>query len=231
MFGMPDWILIVLGIVALWYLLPVLSKSFKGLFKNKIVLIGLVVVGVLFFMNSGTDLNITGGSTATITDLSLSSVTGNTSGTLAIDTSKDATVTARFLDPQVNETDDEYEIMILVDVERSGILAENVPVSVSVPSFLSEVDDTDDNTYYSVEKTTLGEFEVYFSIDDAYAQDTDPMDSMYLSFAEAQTTERLGITLELDKEAIDELDQYSTKVIAINIGNEVLYVEVMSTSA
>lgn len=132
----------------------------------------------------------------------------------------------RCLGYEHNETATWYEVDSgILTVYREGDLS---PVSCKVTAttnegFTSEKTPGDGNRYTIVEETTLDELEVYLnpqkSGSGAAASTSSPKETTYLEFDEGASQAHLGILVELDSDAMQQLNQYSYKDIKINICN------------
>jgi hypothetical protein len=160
--------------------------------------------------------------------------TSVTGCTIAEDNNVDDRVNVRCTDKntgQVNETAAQYEVQEgIITVTRGGNLE---PASCTVKAYsadyFSEKTPGDGTVYNIVEVTTLDELEVYLA-DNSAAATTSQKERIELSFAEGEATETLGVLIELDEDAHDNLNQYSTKDIVLDVCGMPFYFRVWQMS-
>jgi hypothetical protein len=138
--------------------------------------------------------------------------------TMAEDNNVDDLWNIRCTDAQLNETASVYEADTgIITVRRIGDLEpDSCPVVASVSSFGSEKTPGDGNVYKIVEETTLSELEVYLNAGGA-ATTSSPKGSTVLHFAEGDADQTLGVLIEGEESAHDQLNQYSYKDVTIDV--------------
>jgi hypothetical protein len=158
----------------------------------------------------------------TITDIQVTTAFTNESSS-ATDLTENANVDdlldVRMTDADVDETATSEEVQTgVLTVTRSGNLdPSSCPVrTVMPPDYADEAGD-DGRRYNILEKTTVGEWEAYFEVNDGGAVITDEKDHASLTFTDGASTATLGVMLEIDEEGHDALNQYSYKDVILDI--------------
>jgi hypothetical protein len=124
----------------------------------------------------------------------------------------------------VSETAARYEVHSgIITVFRTGALNPiSCPVVAStVENYNSETSPGDGNKYTIVEETTLNELEVYLNAkksgSGAAASTTSPKERTTLEFDEGTSQAHLGVLMELDVAAMENINQYSYRDVTVNI--------------
>jgi hypothetical protein len=142
--------------------------------------------------------------------------------TISENSNIDDLVDVRCLDANTTETAGDYELKTgVITVTRGGDLsAMSCPVVASTQrQWQSEKTPGDGNLYTIVETTTLGELEVYLTAASSTtaATTSSPKQNTQLAFAEGAALGYVGVLIEVDETAHDQLNQYSYKDVVVNI--------------
>lgn len=139
--------------------------------------------------------------------------------TISNNNNVDDLMDVRCTDVNVNENTGITEMnTTILTVTRTGSLE---PVSCNVVAstqrgFQSEVTPGDGSTYTILEVTTLGQLEAYVQ-DGAAATYNSPKESTSLTFADGVATRTLGLLMEVDEGAHDNLNQYSYRDVLVDV--------------
>lgn len=158
-----------------------------------------------------------------ITDLQeTTSFATDISGSVAANANQDDLWDVRLTDAQANETSGYYELDDgVLTVTRTGDLtAMSCPVVATTSTFGSEKTPGDGNQYKIVEETTLGELEVYLrtcSSASCASATTYPKGATSLAFDEGVSLGYVGVLIEVEESAHDQLNQYSYKDVVVDV--------------
>jgi len=125
----------------------------------------------------------------------------------------------------IDEASGQYEAIINITCVRAGDIQEDASIEMVATSeyFLSELDTSSASEYSILEQKTQasnvweGQYqqEVYLTTDGASSSSSSDIERAYLTFSEGEKEKTLTITVELDNDAFDELENYTTKSIHI----------------
>jgi len=218
------YVLAILTFVGITYKLPFVGRFVKQLLPNKrtgaviLVVIGLFVGGVFVSLLGGTPASTTGGVAGAMSIAMIDYKAGTSHNTtlcaIGEDTVRSNIAYIRAADTGVLETASSPEFdgnltIVRTDSSKAG----SCKVTASVTSFRSPSDSSDVNSYKITEETSGGELEVYLEADRATT--SSQKEEFYLDFAEGVSTEVLGVYMEIDEEAADELNIYDTKNVVL----------------
>ena len=223
------WLLLVLGVVGL--IMPAfLRKIFKGklaFLSSKIFLIIYIAAAVILaggfgaliggvtnvFQPAATAAGAAAGTTV-VTGLSIDVEYGAVQAisadsgacTVGRDSVRGGITYCRCGDADTNETSGIYEYQGNFTIIRTSNIDEDAIVNVKCWSedFLSPSDSSDASTYNILQKNTQRELTCYLA--DDLATSTSRRGKFALAFSEGETTELLGVTLDLDETSQDELN-------------------------
>lgn len=218
------WLLLGLGIVGL--LMPTLLKK---IFKGKLAFLSskmfaIVYIAAAVILAGGFGALFAGVAPAAITpgvpgvtvatglaiDVEYSAVQAISADSGACTVGRDSVrggiTYCRCGDADTNETSGIYEYQGNFTIIRTSNIDEDAIVNVKCWSedFLSPSDSSDANTYNILQKNTQRELTCYLA--DDLATSTSRRGKFALAFSEGETTELLGVTLDLDETSQDELN-------------------------
>lgn len=101
-------------------------------------------------------------------------------------------------------------------VYRVGSRAETCPVTCTSPSFSSETDSSDTTSYKIVDENTKGELKCYVNNGGA-ASTSSPKGKTVLGFTEGAASATLGLVVDVDREGMQNLQNYSSVPINLDI--------------
>ena len=208
-------ILLVVGGASLLFKRPTLAKGKAG----QTIAILFVVVGLFLQFGSG----LSGLTTQTVAGGSLSCTFTESESLASVDTVDNHLVRITGTDAQLNDT----TFAVTATCVRSAVVPASYPVTLSNPVFKDPVDPSDVTDYYIVNKGTD-------STDSAWVDNVKVPTVVGYAEADVSNAYILNMTLsdgDASTEGISQLEQYKSKAVTWNIGNEILTVEVMSTSS
>lgn len=207
----------------------VLSKVFKyfPILRNRNTVIMIAIGGFLF--TSGIFAAMGFGSVGSSQDpkvyISDLQVTTDFAGNCTIAESgiTDDLVEVRCTDANAVETADALELStgVITVTRRGDLVPMSCPVVAStVRDYESEATPGDGTKYTILEQTTKGELEAYIrtcSTSSCASATTYPKEKTDLAFDEGVSTGYVGLVLEVDEDAHDNLNQYSYRDVVLNI--------------
>lgn len=189
-----------------------------------IAIVGVAITSGLFGANTFGTASLTPQSGVQIADLQVTtSFATDGDGNVSENTNVDDLVDIRLTDAQSNESSGIYDMDDgIITIFRSGELnAMSCPVIASTPAYASEVTPGDGSSYKIVEETSLGELEVYLNAkksgSGAAAATTSPKEKTTLEFDEGISQAHLGVLIEVDETAHDNLNKYSYRDVVVNV--------------
>lgn len=229
----PMTYLILVGAVLLaWGAWAGLRRSVP--FVNRLTKMHWLAIGVGGFFFFGGSLGMLfpggtgsiGGSAVDIYDLQVTTdFKRNATDTLSVDAQNKYMIPVRLTDAQSSETATHEEVDTgIITVFRNGksLPAASCIVEAStLRNYQSELTPGDGTTYTITEVTTQNELEVYLeakkSGSGAAATTASPKERTVLEFDEGVSQAHLGVAIEVDEAGLDQLSQYSTRDVVVDI--------------
>jgi hypothetical protein len=224
-------IMIMLGLGIGWkFFAGLRPKSTRAVINKKNLLIA-GLIGFLLFSGILGSVTLGFGSVSASNVIISSRVTTNfqtdSGGTIAKSSSMDNTIDVRLTDAQAVETDGSEELSTgVIQVTRKGGVADSCSVRAVVPKDYLNQDGSDQATmYHLVERSGSGsalETEVYLSVgsSSSAATTSSPTMTNELAFAEGVSVGYVGVTIELDEEGHDAMNQYESLPVYVDICGE-----------
>ncbi len=217
-----------IGLFAYGVIAPIFKRV--PILNNKSAFMWIGIIGLLLTTGILGSMSIFGtGSVAqssigskgfVISDIQLTTSFASSGGcTLAENSNQDDLLDIRCTDAQANETASIFEINngILTVTRQGDLKPMSCPVVArTTKNYGSETTPGDGNTFTILEVTTLGLLEAYLG-DGANATTTSPLERTSLTFAEGDATQTLGVLLEVDEDAHDNLNQYSYRDVVLDV--------------
>ena len=217
------WGILLLVVMLAWGSVSGILKRLPIVNNRRTVMI-IAIVGLVLTTGIIGSLGIGSLGTVSATDVSVVDIqvttdfTSDAGATPAENANVDDLIDVRMTDAQANETSGIEEVYTgILTVTRSGDLSPtSCEVTALLPADYADEAGDDGRRYNIVEKTTVGEYEVYIQ-DGAAATVTSPKEHSVLTFADGVSQRTLGISIEVDEEGHDALNQYSSKSVIIDV--------------
>jgi hypothetical protein len=225
------WFWVILTAVTFFSYSTIKSTPLKRLpiFNNRKMLLIAGIVGIVLTSGVFTGLGVLGtgsllgASGIVISDIQVTTAHGNNTASVLSESSNfDDLLDIRLTDAQVAETASFLEIngTGVLTVTRTGDLkASSCQVRALLPADFEDESAPTGTKYNIVEKTALGEYEVYIETasTSTSASTSSPKETTTLAFAEGVAKGFVSVVIEIDEEGHDALNQYNSKDIMLDI--------------